>query len=166
MSKHTVYIGIGSNVGDKAANFRKGIAAISHCDGCTVEAQSPLYETEPVYLESQEWFLNGVIRISTDLEPEALFTQLKGIEHAMGRQPGSTRYGPRVLDLDILFYDDRIVRAGSVEIPHPNLHERRFVLKPLNDIAPDLVHPVLGQTVKSLLSNLEDGGKKVTQCDY
>ena len=166
--KHTVYIGIGSNVGDKADNCRKGIAAIGECEGCIVEAQSPLYETEPVYLESQDWFMNGVIRISTDLEPEALFARLKAIEHAMGRRPGGARFGPRILDLDILLYDDRILRAGQLQIPHPNLHERRFVLRPLCDIAPELVHPVIGQNVKSLLSDLKDGGKKVIQykCDY
>ena len=132
-----------------------------------VEAQSPLYETEPVYFESQDWFLNGVIKVCTDLEPEALFELLKAIEHAMGRQPGGTRFGPRVLDLDILFYDDRIFCEGLLEIPHPSLHERRFVLQPLCDIAPELVHPVIGQTVESLLLGLKDSGKKVTayKCD-
>ncbi|MBW2174817.1 MAG: 2-amino-4-hydroxy-6-hydroxymethyldihydropteridine diphosphokinase [Deltaproteobacteria bacterium] len=165
--KHTAYIGIGSNVGDKADNCRKGIAAISECEGCKVEAQSPFYETDPVYLESQDWFINGVIRIRTDLEPEALFARLKAIEHTMGRRSGGARFGPRILDLDILFYDDRILSPGQLQIPHPNLHERRFVLRPLCDIAPELVHPVIGQNVKSLLSALKDGGKKVIQhrCD-
>ncbi len=132
-----------------------------------VEAQSPLYETEPVYLESQDWFVNGVIRIRTDLEPDVLFTRLKAIEQAMGRRPGGARFGPRVLDLDILFYNDRILRVGLLQIPHPALHERRFVLKPLCDIASGLVHPVLGRTIQSLLSALEDGGKKVInhKCD-
>lgn len=163
--KHTAYIAIGSNVGDKADNCRKGIAAISQWEGCTVEAQSPWYETEPVYLESQDWFINGVIRIRTDLEPEALFSRLKNIEHAMGRRPGGARFGPRILDLDILFYDDRILHEGLLQIPHPNLHERRFVLKPLCDIAPKLVHPVIGENVKSLLSHLKDGEKQVRHYD-
>jgi 2-amino-4-hydroxy-6-hydroxymethyldihydropteridine diphosphokinase len=157
----TAYIGIGSNVGDKAENCRKGIAAIDETEGCAVEAESPLYETEPVYVESQDWFLNGAIRIRTDLEPEALFTRLKEIEHSMGRRPGGDRYGPRVLDLDILFYGDRVLNEGMLQIPHPALQERRFVLEPLCDIAPGLVHPVLGQTIKSLLSGLEDEGKQV-----
>lgn len=161
LGKHTAFIGVGSNVGDKADNCRKGIAAIGECEGCMVEAQSPLYETEPVYVESQDWFMNGVIRIRTDLKPKVLFEQLKVIEHAMGRRSGGARFGPRILDLDILFYDDRVLRAGSLRIPHPSLHERRFVLRPLCDIAPELVHPVLGQNAKSLLSNLKDEGKKV-----
>lgn len=133
-----------------------------------MEAQSPLYETEPVYLEGQDWFVNGVARIRTDLEPEALFERLKEIEHAMGRRPQEVRFGPRILDLDILFYDERVLRKGSLEVPHPRLHERRFVLEPLCNIAPELVHPVFGQTVQSLLSDLKDGGKKVTlyKCDY
>ncbi|MBW2260260.1 MAG: 2-amino-4-hydroxy-6-hydroxymethyldihydropteridine diphosphokinase [Deltaproteobacteria bacterium] len=160
---HIVYIGIGSNVGDKVDNCRKGIVAIDDSEGCAVEARSPLYETEPVYLESQDWFLNGVIRIRTDLEPEALFTRLKAIEHSMGRRPGGARFGPRVLDLDILFYEDRVLNEGMLQIPHPALQERRFVLEPLCDIAPGLVHPVLGQTIKSLLSDLEDGGKEVRE---
>jgi len=156
-----VYIAIGSNVGDKAENCRKGIAAIHETEGCAIEAESPLYETEPVYLESQDWFLNGVIRIRTDLEPEALFTRLKEIEHSMGRRPGGARFGPRILDLDILFYEDLVLNESMLQIPHPALQERRFVLEPLCDIAPELVHPVFGQTVKSLLSDLKDGGKEV-----
>lgn len=166
--RHTAYIGVGSNIGHKADNCRKGITAINRCEGCLVEAQSPLYETEPVYLEGQDWFVNGVARIRTDLEPEALFARLKEIEHAMGRRPGEARFGPRILDLDILFYDERVLRKGSLEVPHPRLHERRFVLEPLCNVAPELVHPVFGQTVQSLLSDLKDGGKKVTlyKCDY
>ena len=165
--KHTAYIGVGSNIGDKADNCRKGILAINKCEGCLVEAQSPLYETEPVYLD-QDWFVNGAAMLHTDLEPEALFARLKAIEHAMGRRTGEVRFGPRILDLDILFYDELVLREEMLEIPHPRLHERRFVLKPLCDIAPDLVHPVIGQTVQYLLHDLKDGGKKVTlyKCDY
>jgi 2-amino-4-hydroxy-6-hydroxymethyldihydropteridine diphosphokinase len=162
---NTVYIAIGSNVGDKAENCRKGVDAIHETKGCSVEAASPLYETEPVYLESQDWFLNGVIRIRTDLEPEALFKRLKEIEHAMGRRPGGTRFGPRILDLDILFYEDRVVDDGTLQVPHPALQERRFVLAPLCDIAPELRHPVLGETMKALLADLEDGGKEVKRLE-
>jgi 2-amino-4-hydroxy-6-hydroxymethyldihydropteridine diphosphokinase len=102
---HTAYIGVGSNLGDKADNCRKGIAAVNRCEGCMVETQSPLYETEPVDLECQDWFVNGVARIRTDLEPETLLVRLKAIEHAMGPRPGEVRFGPRTLDLDILFYE-------------------------------------------------------------
>ena len=165
---HTAYIGVGSNIGDKAENCRRAIAAIDRCEGCTVEAKSPLYETEPVHLECQDWFVNGVARIRTDLKPETLLVRLKAVEHGMGRRPGGDKFGPRTLDLDILFYDDRILRTRWLQIPHSRLHQRRFVLKPLCNIAPELVHPVFGQTVQSLLSDLRDGGKKVIlfKCDY
>ena len=165
---HTVYIGVGSNIGDKANNCRKAIAAINRCEGCMVEAESPLYETEPVHLESQAWFVNGVVRIRTALEPETLLARFKAIEHAMGRGPGKVRFGPRILDLDILFYDDSVLHTRVLQIPHPRLHQRRFVLRPLCNLAPELVHPVFGQTMESLLSNLKDRGKKVIlyKCDY
>jgi 2-amino-4-hydroxy-6-hydroxymethyldihydropteridine diphosphokinase len=164
---HTAYIGVGSNIGDKAGNCRKGIEAIDRCEGCVVDAMSPLYETEPVHLECQDWFVNGVARIRTKLEPETLFARLKAIEHAMGGRPKEVRFGPRTLDLDILFYDDCILRTRLLQIPHPRLHERRFVLRPLCNLAPELVHPVLGHTIQSVLSDLEDGGKRVTlyRCD-
>ena len=165
---HTAYIGVGSNLGDKADNCRKGIAAVNRCEGCMVETQSPLYETEPVHLECQDWFVNGVARIRTDLEPETLLARLKAIEHAIGPRPGEVRFGPRALDLDILFYDDRILHTRLLEIPHPRLHQRRFVLRPLCNIAQELVHPVFGQTMQSLLSDLKDGNKKAVpyKCDY
>ena len=165
---HTAYIGVGSNIGDKADNCQKGIAMIDGCEGCVVDARSPLYETEPIHLERQDWFVNGVAKISTDLEPEHLLAQLKAIEHSMGRRPGEAMFGPRTLDLDILFYDDRVLRTTLLEIPHPRLHQRRFVLRPLCNIAPDLAHPVLGQTIRSLLSDLKDGEKKVVlyKCVY
>ena len=164
---HTAYIGVGSNIGDKAGNCRKAITAIDSCEGCVMEAESPLYETEPVHLERQDWFINGVARIRTDLEPEILFSRLKAIEHAMGSGPREVRFGPRILDLDILFYDDSILRTKLLQIPHPRLHQRRFVLRPLCNLAPELVHPVLGHTIQFLLSNLEDGGKRVMpyRCD-
>ncbi|NVM20512.1 MAG: 2-amino-4-hydroxy-6-hydroxymethyldihydropteridine diphosphokinase [Desulfobacterales bacterium] len=160
-SLHTVYIGVGSNIGRRADNCRKGISAIGACDGCLLEAQSPLYETEPVGFEAQDWFVNGVARVRTRLEPEPLLAQLRAIESAMGRRPGGARFGPRILDLDILFFDDRVVRTSRMQLPHPRLHKRRFVLRPLCDIAPEHVHPVLGQMVRSLLSNLNDSEHKV-----
>jgi len=161
--KHTTYVGVGSNVGKKAHNCLQGIKAIDRIEGCALEIQSPLYETEPLYLEDQGWFVNSVVKIRTDLGPEELFEKLKEIERAAGRPGDGVRFGPRVLDLDILFFDDRILRGGLVEIPHPRLHERRFVLRPLCDVAPELVHPVFGKSVRSLLRELQDGGKRVTR---
>ena len=165
--KHTAYIGIGSNIGDKADNCFNGIAAIDKCQGCSVRARSPLYETEPVHFQDQDWFVNCVAGIRTDLEPEALYKRLKEIEYAMGRRQGEARFGPRILDLDILFYDDLVFHTGLLRIPHPRLHQRRFVLMPLCDIAPEFAHPALGRTIQALLHDLQDGDKKVVlhKCD-
>ena len=159
--KHQAFIGLGSNVGNRADNCRNAIEALSACEGCRLEAQSALYETEPVYLEDQNWFINCAALLRTCLEPEAVLAQLQAIEQGVGRSLDGPKYGPRVLDLDILFFDDLVLEVGQLQVPHPRLHERRFVLKPLCDIAPEHVHPVLGRTVRSLLSGLDDGEKKV-----
>jgi len=165
--KHQAYIGMGSNLGHRVDNCRKALGALAACKGCVLEAESPLYETEPVDFEDQSWFVNSVARVRTCLEPDALLQQLQAIERAMGRRPGGPKFGPRILDLDILFFNDWIVHTTDLQFPHPRLHQRRFVLKPLCDIAPELVHPVLGETIRSLLSNLEDGEKRVVllKCD-
>ncbi len=159
---HTVYIGVGSNVGDRVDNCRKAVETLAASDGCLVDAQASLYETEPVGLEDQAWFVNSVVRIKTRLDPESLRVKLAGIEQAVGRRPGGVRFGPRVLDLDILVFDDVVLRTAHIEVPHPRLHERRFVLAPFCDLDPEFVHPVLGVTIRTLLSDLRDGGKKVT----
>ncbi len=158
---HEVYISLGSNVGDRVDNCRKAISAVNSCEDCVVEAQSSLYETEPVDMEGADWFVNGVVSVETSLEPETFLVTLQAIERAMGRSPEHARFSPRTLDLDLLFFDERIVRTKDLQLPHPRLHERRFVLRPLCDIAPELVHPILRKTVRSLLTNLEDGEQKV-----
>jgi len=159
--EHEVYIGVGSNMGAKADNCRQAIAALAATEGCLLDDESPLYETEPVGLEDQDWFVNGVARIKTDLDPHTLLTGLRAIEWALGRRPEGKKFGPRVLDLDILFFDRMILQTAEVEIPHPRLHERRFVLQPLCDLAGNLVHPVLGKKVRFLLANLKDDKKVV-----
>jgi 2-amino-4-hydroxy-6-hydroxymethyldihydropteridine diphosphokinase len=158
---------MGSNIGDKVDHCRKAMAALAASKGCLVEAESPLYETEPVDFEEQSWFINGVARVRTCLEPEAFLQQLRAIEKAMGRRPDGRKFGPRILDLDILFFNDWVLHTTDLEFPHPRLHQRRFVLKPLCDIAPELVHPVLGETIRSLLASLQDGQKRVIllECD-
>jgi 2-amino-4-hydroxy-6-hydroxymethyldihydropteridine diphosphokinase len=160
--KHQAYIGVGSNVGNRIKNCRAAVSAIAACEGCLLEAQSPLYETEPVYFEDQNWFINGAALVLTCLDPEAFFVHLKEIERDMGRRMDGPRFGPRVLDLDLLFFDDLVLDAGDLRVPHPRLHERRFVLKPLSDIAARFMHPVLGETIGSLLAHLRDGPKRVT----
>jgi len=159
--RHRAYIGVGSNLGNRVENCREAIEAVSACKDCVLEAQSPFYETEPVYLEDQDWFINAAALIRTCLEPEAFLARLQAIEQRMGPRVDSPRFGPRVLDLDILFFDDLVLQGSELSVPHPRLHERRFVLKPLSDIAARFVHPVLGETVGSLLASLKDGQKKV-----
>ncbi|MDY6838982.1 MAG: 2-amino-4-hydroxy-6-hydroxymethyldihydropteridine diphosphokinase [Thermodesulfobacteriota bacterium] len=152
---------MGSNLGNRVENCREAIEAVSGCKDCVLEAQSPFYETEPVYLEDQDWFINAAALIRTCLEPEAFLARLQAIEQRMGPRVDSPRFGPRVLDLDILFFDDLVLQGSELSVPHPRLHERRFVLKPLSDIAARFVHPVLGETVGSLLASLKDGQKRV-----
>jgi len=154
--RHKVYIGIGSNLGKKEENCLKGIEAIEANCECYVESKSPLYHTEPVDFEDQAWFINGVIEIYTRLDPISLLKKLKGIEKETGRTSCGIRFGPRILDLDILFFDDLILHTKELTLPHPRLHKRRFVLRPLFDIAPDLIHPVLKRDIQTLLLNLKD----------
>ncbi|MBW2645813.1 MAG: 2-amino-4-hydroxy-6-hydroxymethyldihydropteridine diphosphokinase [Deltaproteobacteria bacterium] len=164
---HVAYIGVGSNLGDRAENCMKGIEAIDRSQGCCVEKRSPLYETEPVGYEEQGWFVNGVVKLSTDLEPVILLERLRSIERELGRKPTGIPFGPRVLDFDILLFEDIIIKTEKLTVPHPELHKRRFVLKPLADIAPDIVHPVLKERIITLLENLKDDGKSVVpySCD-
>jgi 2-amino-4-hydroxy-6-hydroxymethyldihydropteridine diphosphokinase len=119
--------------------------------------ESPIYVTPPWGYEDQPDFLNQVIQVTTRLEPTQLLDYLKGIEDDMGRK-ATFRYGPRLIDLDILFYGQRVIREESLQIPHPRLHERAFVLVPLHDIAPDFVHPVLRETIRDLLSKVDVEG--------
>jgi len=159
--RHRAYIGVGSNLGNRVENCRRAIEAVVASEDCVLLAQSPFYETEPVYLEDQGWFVNAAALIRTSLEPEALLARLQAIEQKMGPRGESPRFGPRVVDLDILFFDDLVLQGRDLKVPHPRLHERRFVLRPLSDIAARFVHPLLGETVGSLLASLKDGQKRV-----
>ncbi|MFC1896481.1 2-amino-4-hydroxy-6-hydroxymethyldihydropteridine diphosphokinase [Thermodesulfobacteriota bacterium] len=159
--EHVAFIGVGSNMGARRAHCTNGLEALDRHARCSVVRTSPFYLTEPVGLEEQPWFVNCAARVETGLEPEDLFEVLKGIEHSAGRREGSVRFGPRVLDMDILFYDKAIIQSSNLTVPHPRMHERRFVLRPLCDIEPQWVHPVLGRSVAGLLDGLRDGGKGV-----
>jgi 2-amino-4-hydroxy-6-hydroxymethyldihydropteridine diphosphokinase len=158
---HIAYIGIGSNQGDRLDTCRRAVSRLCTGDSTRLDGQSPFYETEPVGWKDQGWFINAVIRVHTDLEAHALHARLRDIEREFGRKSAGPRFGPRVLDLDLLFFDDWVVQTDPLEIPHPRLHERRFVLQPLCDIAPGLIHPVMGKTVKQLLSDLGEGTQVV-----
>lgn len=120
---------------------------------CRILTVSPFYKTAPVDYTDQEWFVNGVARIETDLDPFALLALLKSIEKEMGRKP-TVRFGPRVLDLDIIFYEEEVFNTPKLTLPHPRMDQRRFVLQPLCDIDPDLVHPVIGKSVQEMLEDL------------
>ncbi|RPI82712.1 MAG: 2-amino-4-hydroxy-6-hydroxymethyldihydropteridine diphosphokinase [Chloroflexi bacterium] len=149
---HTVYIAMGTNLGDRPGNLKKVVRDLS--PKVTPEALSPVYETEPWGFEEQPDFLNQVIRAETDLEPHELLVFLKDLEKQMGRQQ-TIRYGPRVIDLDILFYDDLVIETPELTIPHPNMAERSFVLVPLADLAPELFHPVIGKKIRDLLPGVD-----------
>ena len=147
-----VYLGLGSNLGDREAILSNGIDSLAR--KVVIEQVSSLYETEPVGYADQPWFLNAVIRGDTELNPEELLDFVKDIERDLGRKP-SFRYGPRSMDIDILLYGDRVVETSKLTIPHPRLTERAFVLVPLAEVAPDLVHPVNNNTVSELLAKLQ-----------
>jgi len=146
------YISIGSNLGNREENCRKAIKLIEK-NGIAVEKQSRMYETEPWGVKDQPKFINMAIEVETDKKPEELLVILKEIEKEVGRTE-TVKWGPRVIDLDILFYDDLILKTDHLEIPHPFLHERDFILKPLSEIAPDKRHPVTGKTVREMAAIL------------
>ncbi len=148
----TVYIGIGSNLGSREANCKKAINLLEEM-GIKVLKLSSLIETEPWGVKEQPRFINMAIEAETALEPEDLLNILKTVEAETGRRPG-THWGPRDIDLDILFYGSMVIKTDRLEIPHPGIAERDFVLKPLAEIAPDKVHPVLQKSVKVLLAEL------------
>lgn len=151
---------MGANLGDRLSNLRAAMAALA--PEIEVLDESSVYETEPWGYADQPPFLNMVLRAATDLSPRGLLDRLKGIEATLGRIP-SFRNGPRLIDLDILFYNDLVLKTPALVIPHPRLHERAFVLIPLAEIAPDLVHPVLGLSVAQLVETVDRRGVSLFQ---
>lgn len=149
------FIGIGANMGRPAAACREALVKLAEIPGVRQLRASPLYRTEPVGPEEQAWFINAVAEIRSDLSPRELFTALKEIERRMGRTAG-TKWGPRVIDLDLLLYGQVVVREEGLVIPHPELHRRRFVLVPLCGLASYAIHPAFGVTIRGLLDRLED----------
>lgn len=145
----TVYLGLGSNIGERERNLEQALARLEASD-LRITRVSPVYETEPVGYAAQRWFLNLVAEAETELFPRQLMGRIARIERELGRVR-SVPNGPRTIDIDILLFGRAVVRAGDLEIPHPRMAERRFVLAPLADLAPDLRHPATRKTVREML---------------
>jgi 2-amino-4-hydroxy-6-hydroxymethyldihydropteridine diphosphokinase len=159
MARPAVFLGIGSNLGDREAALEKALAGLG-ARGFHVTARSSFYLTEPVGGPPQGWFLNGVVRGDTPLDPETLLEACLAVEREAGRTR-SVRYGPRTLDLDILLYGSELRDTPQLQLPHPRLHLRRFVLTPLAEIDPDVLHPRLGLTAAELLQRCPDASRVV-----
>ncbi len=157
---NTVFLSLGSNLGNRENNLNGAIAELKKI--VTVVQQSLWYETAPVGLVKQPNFLNLVVEIQTTLAPEELLQACLDIEHKLGRIR-TVRFGPRTIDIDLLFYGDQIQNTTTLTLPHPRLHERAFVLTPLNDIAPDFFHPIFGKTVNQLLTLVSNQEVKLYQ---
>lgn len=147
-----IYLGLGSNVGNKSSNIKKAINHIKK--NLRIIKISPIYKTEPVGYKKQDWFLNCVVEAETDKKPMGLLAFFKSIEKKLKREK-IFKYGPRTIDIDILFYGNEIIKTKNLQIPHPRMHRRLFVLEPLSKINPSFVHPKLGKKIKELKNQIK-----------
>jgi len=152
----TVYLGLGSNVGGRETNLREAVGRLQAAE-IQIVRRSSIYETAPQELLDQPWFLNAVVEANTDLFPLQLLACIRNIERDMGRRRVTPK-GPRNIDIDILFYGRSVIRTAELETPHPRIAERRFVLEPLAEVAPDFRHPLNGKTAREMLVGLEPQG--------
>lgn len=155
---HIAYIGLGSNMGDKIANLKKAIEELGKILGTKVLTVSSFYKTEPVGDIEQDWFINAAVKLETTLTPRELLNKLLDIEKDLGRVR-EIKWGPRVIDLDILLYDDLVMDEEGLAIPHPYLHERGFVLSPLAEIAQEVIHPKLKKSISELIKGIHNNYK-------
>jgi 2-amino-4-hydroxy-6-hydroxymethyldihydropteridine diphosphokinase len=156
---HRAFIGIGSNLGDRKANYLDALARIQKLPHTRIVKQSSLYESEP-HGDATTWFVNAVIEIETAAAADQLLKQLLAIEKTMGRKRvKGKRWGARIIDLDILFFNQAVIEKRNLKLPHPRVQNRRFVLLPLSELAPQLVHPQLGQSVSEMLATCKDAKK-------
>jgi len=151
---NTAYISTGSNMGDRLENCRKALAALNRTDTVEIESISPFYLTEPMEYSDQPWFVNAAAKIKTSLPPADLLAELKLFEVEYGRVNSGVRFGPRPLDFDIIFYNDMIIETDQLIVPHPRMHNREFVLRPISDLTPELIHPVFNKSIRELLDEL------------
>lgn len=154
---HKAYVAVGTNLGNRLLNYRKAVAKINELEGTRVTRESSLYESEP-HGRARRWFLNGVVEVTTELESKELLKRLQKIENEMGRKKQKTTVS-RVMDLDILLFDSQVFNGRTLKVPHPEIANRRFVLLPLSELVPALRHPVLSETISTLLVTTKDTKK-------
>jgi 2-amino-4-hydroxy-6-hydroxymethyldihydropteridine diphosphokinase len=155
---HKAYVAVGTNMGNRLLNYRKAVARINALEATRVTRESSLYESEP-HGRARKWFLNGVVEVSTELEARDLLKALQKIETGLGRKKQKTASVSRVMDLDILLFDQQVLNGRTLKIPHPEIPNRRFVLLPLSELAPALRHPLLSETISTLLVTTKDTKK-------
>jgi len=153
-----VFLGIGTNFGDRESNLKEAVARIEKHIGPVLKS-STVYETEPWGFQSGDEFLNIVVKVETKLNPTGLLKRILMVESLLGRVRGEKQYSSRVIDIDILLYEGMVIDEKSLKIPHPMMHKRKFVLIPLCEIGPEMVHPVLNKTISSLLKSCKDTSK-------
>jgi 2-amino-4-hydroxy-6-hydroxymethyldihydropteridine diphosphokinase len=162
---NTAYIGIGSNQGDKLENCLKAIDLTGRIEGCRVKACSDFFQTEPVGVEGHDWYVNGVMELYAGISAPRLLKGLLAIEAGMGRVR-RRKWGPRPIDLDLLLYGRHVISKKDLTVPHRFMHVRRFVLVPMVQLAPDLIHPVLKRTMAELLESLPEDGQEIISLPF
>ncbi|MBU8850305.1 MAG: 2-amino-4-hydroxy-6-hydroxymethyldihydropteridine diphosphokinase [Desulfobacterales bacterium] len=155
MDQHIAYLSIGSNIGDKKLNLENAITLLHKPNKIAVAGVSSFYKTQPQNYTDQDWFVNAALKIKTSLPPHELLDVLKAVEKDLDKDGKLFRFGPRIIDLDIIYYDDLILKTELLEIPHPRMHKRCFVLIPICDIGAHTIHPILNLRSDELLTKLE-----------